>query len=457
MERRKGPQPLLLFILILPLLFLSLTVLSSGIGHALTTPTVRVGISLSANHLVVSINSGDVLSIVPGGVSIPLSPGIYIMENSGGGIRIINAAGHNCGIFNAPLQLTPAQGIFYIGNARNGSRYRGLLEVGVQGGGVISAVNILDLESYLQGVIALEMPAAWGNEGGMEALKAQAVVARTYALGSEKHQGDPFQLCDRGHCCQMYGGINAGTTNTDRAVDETRSMILIWNGRPIEAFYHASNGGHTECPANVWVSSYPYLRSEPDPFDDPGVPDLRLHPHAVWQAEIPLGFLNSLLVRQGIYNPVESVHIASVFSSGRVNELKISGGGRSLSFYRGQARTVLNLNSQLYRIREQAEPRVWIASAGSGKTEKTSYTSLEGKWVLRGQGAKQVLPAGQFSAQAAGRRETVPYMSYIIEGQGRGHGIGMSQYGAFNRARSGHTFEEILNFYYPGTMLERAY
>lgn len=425
-------------------------------AYALVAQQLRVGISLNANHLVLQLNNGDMLRSMPGGAPIPLASGTYRLENSGNGIRIIHSGGNNCGVFSGPLQLVPAQGAFSIGNARNGTTYRGLLEVAGKGSHALTAINILDLEAYLQGVVPREMPAAWGNDGGMEALKAQAVAARSYTLyhlDTGRHRDEPFKLCDGEHC-QVYGGLSQGAPNTDRAVAETRGMVLTWSGKPIEAFYHSSNGGYTECPANVWSSSLPYLRGEPDPFDNPENASLRSHPHAIWETEIPLGFFNNLLAARGIFAAADSVKIASVFPSGRINELSVSGGGRGVSFFRGQVRSILGLNSQLFKIGQQPQPRVWIASAAGSRTEKTVYTTLEGKWALSANGSKNMLGGGVYPAQSPGRRDRVPYMAYILEGQGRGHGIGLSKYGAYNRARAGHTYEEILAFYYPGTQLQ---
>ena len=100
------------------------------------------------------------------------------------------------------------------------------------------------------------MPSSWGNYGGIEALKAQAVAARTYALyhqSLQRHSG--YHICDNQHC-QVYGGKDAESPNTDQAVAETRGELLTYGGKAIEPVYHATNGGFTEQAENVWANSF---------------------------------------------------------------------------------------------------------------------------------------------------------------------------------------------------------
>jgi stage II sporulation protein D len=423
-------------------------------------PLLRIGLSLTGNHLLLLLEQGDIMINLKSGALVSLMPGTYRLVNQGSGIQISDAAGRSHGIFSGPLQLVPAQGSFTIGNGRFGTSYRGSLEIVMGSNNTLAVVNIVDLESYLRGVVPREMPSSWGSYGGMEALKAQAVVARSYALyhiGSGRHKDDPYDLCDTQHC-QVYGGKSAESSNTDIAVADTRGAVLTWNGQVIAAFYHSTNGGQTECSANVWLNPLPYLRSEPDPFDDPQNPSNIRHHAALWERDVPLSVLSALLAGQAASVPVESVRVESAFASGRVNELRISGGGQTVSFFRERARTALGMRSQLYRVRDLPEPRVWIAAAAADGTEtKVSAGELEGRWVAGAHGTGSMLTGERFTALAAQRRDTVPYMAFVFKGRGWGHGIGMSQYGAYNRARAGHLHREILSFYFPGTQLLSAF
>lgn len=449
----------LIAVMLFPLVFTLNSVIKTVTAYAVEPPIMRVGISLMDDYLVCILGNGDVVTNQSSGATIALMPGTYRLANDGNGIRISDAGGNSHGVFSGPLKLVPGEeGVFKLGNAVYGSTYGGKLEV-VALGNKVTAINIIDLESYIRGIVPREMPSAWGNYDGMDALRAQAVASRTYALNClarGNHITDPFELCDGEHC-QVYGGKSGETANTDRVVAETRGQILIWNGKPIEALYHSTNGGYTECAANVWSTPFPYLISQPDPFDVPGNPDLQSHPNAIWQKEIPLSYFSNLLTGGGTLTPV-NVKVSAVFPSGRVSELNISGGGTNVSFLKERARTILDLRSQLYTVREQLEASVWIVSANTqGREMKHSFNELEGKWAVSAYGSKGMLTENSYSVLTAGGGGTVPSLAYIIEGRGWGHGIGMSQYGAYNRSRAGHTYAEILSFYYPGTELVNAY
>ncbi|MEN2984036.1 MAG: SpoIID/LytB domain-containing protein [Dictyoglomaceae bacterium] len=132
--------------------------------------------------------------------------------------------------------------------------YKGILEINESGW----IINILNLEDYLMGVIPVEMPVSYP----LEALKAQAVSARTYAL-SNLNRHKIFDLCANVHC-QAYKGVNFEKEKTNIAVKETIGEVITYNGRLIKAFYHSSSGGITENSEDVWGGYYPYLRSVKD-------------------------------------------------------------------------------------------------------------------------------------------------------------------------------------------------
>ena len=144
----------------------------------------------------------------------------------------------------------------------DGNAYRGTLHVHPQGGR-LTVVNRLPLDRYLRGVVPWEMPDDWHAE----ALKAQAVVARSYALATLK-PGTLFDLYSdtRSH---VYGGIRAEAWTTNRAIGATAGRVLYWNGRIATTFYHSTSGGRTASIADVWprAAPLPYLVSVPDPYD----------------------------------------------------------------------------------------------------------------------------------------------------------------------------------------------
>jgi stage II sporulation protein D len=184
-----------------------------------------------------------------------------------GGVLLRTAGGRDLGTYRAPLVVTGGPGgLLLRGRAQNdvsNGRYRGNLEIRPAAIGGVSAINALDLESYVRGVVAGEMPSSWPAE----ALRTQAVAARTYALATTK-AGDGFdQYADTRS--QMYKGIDAETATTDAAVTGTQNEIVVFDGKPIVTYYFSTSGGRTENIENSFLGAEPepYLVSVDDPYD----------------------------------------------------------------------------------------------------------------------------------------------------------------------------------------------
>jgi stage II sporulation protein D len=139
--------------------------------------------------------------------------------------------------------------------------YRGQLEISVAAG-KLNAVNVVGLEQYLGGVVAQEMPSTWPDE----ALKAQAVAARSYAL-AHRLGGKGFDLYADVRS-QVYGGIPAETARTTAAIAATKGEVLLWDGKPIDALFHSTSGGATADAAEVFGKPVPYLVGVDDPHSD---------------------------------------------------------------------------------------------------------------------------------------------------------------------------------------------
>ncbi len=422
---------------------------------------LRVKITLEASHLELSFHENYRLLDKTRKEAIPVSPGRYAFISTGGLLRMTDRSGSTLGNYPGPLYLQPEgnpvdEAFFVVNNAVQGEEYRGALHIQAGSSGV-EAINVLDLESYLRGVVSREMPPAWGNYGGMHALQAQAVASRTYALYYQVHnRHEGYDLCDTEHC-QFYGGKKFEAENTDRAVRETRGEILTYQGDLIAPYYHATNGGFTELTQNVWTEPLPYIKSVHDPYDDPDNPqnikNMVFHNQARWITSLTMDELESRL-SPGMSGKISKVEVISRFPSGRVEELQVRlVGGEVLSYYKGEARSVLGLRSQLFHVHETTEKRVWLSGRSSRIEIKEQVPELEGKWALNASGEKSMLLGESFSVLGASGRAQVPLKSLTFEGRGWGHGIGMSQYGAYNRARDGHDYREILSFYYPGTEL----
>jgi stage II sporulation protein D len=192
----------------------------------------------------------------------------YRAHRNGGGVRLLSRRGRSLANCGAKLR---ASGNGRIRIAGLGA-YRGALEaVPSRGGGSLNVVNSVDVDRYAQGVIAGEMPFSWP----LEALKAQAVAARSYALSSELN-GNGFDLYDDTRS-QVYRGIAGETARTNRAAQETAGEVIEYGGNVVRAYYSASSGGHTESVEYGFIGSdpIPYLKGVEDPFD--GDAPLPLH------------------------------------------------------------------------------------------------------------------------------------------------------------------------------------
>lgn len=184
-------------------------------------------------------------------VKVLASGALKLVANSGKKIRAT---------FRAPLTVTGPGPLQLAGKGT----YRGSLQFSPDGTGGVQTVNVVGLDDYVRGVVASEMPSGWA----MQALEAQAVAARTFAItGSVSGKG--FELYDDTRS-QVYGGVAAETPSTDQAVAATRGQIVTYNGQPALTYFFSSSGGHTESVQNVFAGATPepWLRGVPDRYDD---------------------------------------------------------------------------------------------------------------------------------------------------------------------------------------------
>jgi stage II sporulation protein D len=191
----------------------------------------------------------------------------YTVRRGATGLVLRDATGAAVGTTPGPLRVDAAVGEplrlsgTSVPGVRNGL-YRGALVISASGSGLI-AVNALDLEDYLRGVVSAESPSAWP----VEALKAQAVAARTYALTTHAGGGAFDQYADTRS--QVYRGVAAETPSTDAAVTATAGQVVTFGGQPVTTYFFSTSGGETEDVQNVFVGSdpKPWLKAVEDPFD----------------------------------------------------------------------------------------------------------------------------------------------------------------------------------------------
>ncbi len=190
-----------------------------------------------------------------------LQPGITyeVKALANGRLKLVTSAGKKVrGTFSSPLTVT---GPMPLQLAGHGS-YQGSLVISADGSGV-QTVNAVPLDDYVEGVVPAEMPSGWS----MQALEAQAVAARTYAVTTGV-QGNGYSLYDDTRS-QMYGGVGVETAATDAAVQATSGQVVTYNGQPVVTYFFSSSGGYTESVQNVWrgATPEPWLQGVPDPYD----------------------------------------------------------------------------------------------------------------------------------------------------------------------------------------------
>ncbi len=330
-----------------------------------------------------------------------------------------------------------------------GSRsYRGRIEIGRYNKSKLTAVNIVPLEEYLYGVVPSEMPSTWHEE----ALKAQAVCARSYALikagyGGESNAKKGYKVVDT-VSSQVYKGYLAESLKANQAVDATKGEMVCYNNKVIAAYYFSTSGGRTESAKDVWAADLSYLRSVPDTYE-------KNAGRMVWQETRTLIDIQRALAGQGVpFEKVEALKIFKTTGTGRVHALSVLGGGRSLTLQGTTIRTVLNLHSTKFKIVRKGDTpdEVSVLSATgmeNGRISNMYIASADGVSKASGELKQYIV---QSAEDLWNYPNTVPESEeeLLFAGMGYGHGVGMSQYGAKGMAEAGYTYKEIIEYYFTG-------
>jgi len=301
-------------------------------------------------------------------------------------------------------------------------RYRGRLQLLRQGAG-LRAINHVTLETYLPSVVGSEMPASWPQP----ALRAQAVAARTYAL-RQRRPAEAFDLRAT-VSSQVYRGIESETDTTREAVAATRSQVLTYGGSLIEAVFHSSSGGTTEASGDLWAQQLPYLVAVRD-FDDHS-------PVRSWSERFgPDQLSRSFAETGGLLN----LQVLGRTTTGRLRQVRIEGPRGTLVLSGAQLRQRLGLRSTLVELEliRTSEP---VASVEQGPQQPQ-------------QSQQSALPLPPLPPLQWAEPQAPAAMTLVVSGRGFGHGIGMSQWGAYGLARRGADHNAILSHYYPGTQLD---
>lgn len=335
----------------------------------------------------------------------------------GGRITATGPRGRRVAEQQPPLTVRPAGD---AGVSVDEASYRGSVLIRIASDGGLTVVNTLSLESYLLGVVPLELGVR--PESEIEAVKAQAVAARTYAVrnrGARNDLGFDFYATDAD---QVYGGRGEEDAVVRRAVEATRGEVVVYGGEPIMAFYHSTCGGRTANVEEVWGGEpVPYLQSVSDA--KPGGGDYcdisnRYHWTESWTRDELLEDLGRGLAalagrRAGSPEEVRRLEIRERTSSGRVATLRVVTDDGTYDVHGDSTRRVLR------------------------------------------PAPDRILNSARFELD--GRVQDGQVVALTVEGGGWGHGVGMCQMGAVGRARAGQSYRDILRHYYRGTDIIRLY
>jgi len=379
----KGLKSILYIIFCLFIFFSGVFSLSSVEGSEANL--IRVAIKTSSNleiqvkegvRIIDNTNNRSFATKVPIQLNIKISnPGISINNRE----------------FGSNVKIKPAENSLIKIDKKD---YRGSVEILRDDKGGLLVINELNVEEYLKGVLNEEISAKWHPES----IKAQAVVARTYALYQKENRKDNPYHMEATTTDQVYGGVRREDERTNKAAKDTQGIVLTYEGKLAKVFYHSISGGITEDVTDVWGGEgNNYLKSIKCDFDKDA-------PNYQWETEIDAVDLEMLLSRNGIkVDGILSIEPVSFTSSGRVSELQIRHKNGIEKISGVNFRKIIGyetIRSTLFRIKE-----------GEG--------------------------------------------SFIFYGKGSGHGVGLCQWGAKGMAEKGYSYIDILKYYYPGIEIKK--
>ncbi len=380
--------------------------------------TIRVLLSTSRNPPAVSSSGGLILTDVGGSlISRGERNAVWRFEHEGRKVRAVRPDGVGTVWTNSPMLVRAVSGaLLTVG----GSPYRGDLAVYGTDTGVV-VVNVVKIDEYLRGVVPLEIGTR--SDADSAAVQAQAITARSYAFIHLSNDASRMYDVTGGELDQVYRGVAAESPVGSQAVESTRTLVLKYAGRVVNAPYHSTCGGSTAAASEVWRTDVePFLLSVSARSPGSNRYYCDIAPRFQWTKTLEASALNAALL-QYLANYVQVPN-------------KVPGIARD----------------------------VGVASrTASGRVGTLAITTSRGNFVLRGNETRYVLraPGGEILNSTNFSVETThaadgSVSRLVIRGSGYGHGIGMCQWGAIGRARAGQDFKTILRAYYPGTTVGSA-
>lgn len=344
----------------------------------------------------------------------------------------------------------------------NGTVYRDGISFLTDASSGITVINYVTVEHYIKGVLNAEMSYVYPTE----ALQAQAVTARSYALANMgKHKRYGFDLC-ASNCCQVYKGVAAEHDETNYACEATKGLVMRYNGEIVAGYYFANSGGYTQNSEDVWTAALGYLRAVKDDFA----------PYYAWTGQVSFDELRVKLEKAG-YNPgsIRSVYVNKRYESGYVAEFVIEGANEKITLTKEKIRTTLGssvLKSSRFSMGASENPEIKAgsinsalsvySSRGSSALKDTIHVLSAGGQVSEIDFSKIAIYNGKETVNATELQseeteftdEKVTSGQVFFSGLGYGHGVGMSQSSAREMALQGYGYEDILHYFYTNITIE---
>lgn len=458
------------YFLFLGICIFSLLIFTNIVLIAEKQPILRVGIFLDQTEI--SISGDGTFKIYN------LKSNVLVSEERN---RVVKLLPHDKGIeilekgvYSGPIEIIP------VGNTKiivmfNGQkyRYRGNIEIDIdKEHRKLNVINIIGIEEYLYGVLKKEISPSWPSE----ALKAQAVAARTFAIfNMNKYIDKGYNICASTNS-QAYGGVNHEDPLTNKAVDETRGIIMVYKGKPINAVYHSDSGGYTEDSENVWGSFLPYLRSVKSKFEEKVSP-----PYHTWSYSINEKDLTEKLQKQGHkINSIVSIEPVKKSETGRASELVFTAdNNKVINMKTNDFRSLIGVDlirSTFFNIEvigkesnitEDTEDKKEIEDKEEQKEPIKEILEQKKDWTIKE--LLELMKKNKEEKEEKNKEEkeeevlkveivksNTP-LTFIFSGSGDGHGVGMSQWGAYGMTLQGSRYQDILKYYYQGIDIIKKY
>lgn len=313
-----------------------------------TDVTLRVGLTISgassfADPKLENV-AGEATGYTIGTMSGTNFTGVQSVSATQLTIRLVDSAFQVSDTATGAVLYTSAAGADHIAIRPNsdltwfkGYKWHGDFVYRPASGSNITVINYVGLEDYVKGVLPYEIDPDWP----IEAQKAQAVCARSFALGTSKHN-EYYELCNTTNC-QVYLGANKATAESDAAVDATRGQYLTYNGDLVVGYFFSSDGGATEDAVNVWGGDYPYLQGKEDPYETYD---------SSWSVTLTKEEIRQKLLSAGYtIGTVANVEVTKRTDTDNVNVVTVTDtDGKTVTIQRDDCRTVFGLNSIRYTI-----------------------------------------------------------------------------------------------------------